>query len=43
MTCDVCGEETSNEKIDIQVISTTEQNEGLCCKSYLCNEKLKEI
>ena len=37
--CDVCGAETSNEKIDIQVIFTTEQNEGLCCKPYLCNEK----
>lgn len=38
--CDVCGEETSNEKIDIQVIFTTEQNEGRCCKPHLCNEKL---
>lgn len=38
--CDVCDEETSNEKIDIQVIFTTEQNEGRCCKPYLCNEKL---
>ena len=38
--CDVCGEETSNEKIDIQVIFTTEQNEGRCCKPHLCKEKL---
>lgn len=38
--CDVCGEETSNEEINIQVIFTTEQNEGRCCKPYLCNEKL---
>ena len=38
--CDVCDEETRNGKIDIQVIFTTEQNEGLLCKPYLCNEKL---
>ena len=28
------------KKIDIQVIFTTEQNEGRCCKPHLCNEKL---
>lgn len=38
--CDVCGAETGNKKIDIQVIFTTEQNEGRCCKPHLCNEKL---
>lgn len=38
--CDVCREETTNEEINIQVIFTTEQNEGRCCKHHLCNEKL---
>lgn len=38
--CDVCGEETRNKKIDIQVIFTTEQNEGRYHKPYLCNKKL---
>lgn len=38
--CDVCYAETGNKKIDIQVIFTTEQNEGRCCKPHLCNEKL---
>lgn len=38
--CDVCGAETGNKKIDIQVIFTTEQNEGRSCKPHLCNEKL---
>ena len=38
--CDVCKKETKNEEIDIQVIFTTEQNEGKKCPPYLCNEKL---
>lgn len=38
--CDICKEETNNEEIDIQVIFTTEQNEGKSCSPYLCNEKL---
>lgn len=38
--CDICEEETKNEEINIQVIFTTEQNEGRCCKPHLCNEKL---
>lgn len=38
--CDVCKKETNNEEIDIQVIFTTEQNEGRSCYPHLCNEKL---
>lgn len=38
--CDVCKEETNNEEIDIQVIFTTEQNEGKPIPPHLCSEKL---
>lgn len=38
--CDVCGKENENEDIDIQVIFTTEQNEGRSCNPYLCKETL---
>lgn len=38
--CDVCKKETSGDKFDIQVIFTTEQNEGNSCEHYLENKKL---
>lgn len=38
--CDVCNLKTSNEAVNIQVIFTTEQNEGKPCAPYLQSEKL---
>ena len=41
--CDVCEKETSGNEFDIQVIFTTEQNEGNYCDHYLENKKIKFV